>query len=99
MPTITNTYERVIVMLKQLFGKGKEQNTEIQELIKEIRNCEFLMTRNETLFNMTADEDLIEAQIYEREALKSQYSYLIKQLRVKEEQIGCFDAVKIGEGI
>lgn len=86
-------------MLKQLFGKGKEQNTEIQELIKEIRNCEFLMTRNETLFNMTADEDLIEAQIYEREALKSQYSYLIKQLRVKEEQSGCLDAVKIGEGI
>ncbi|MBQ5323876.1 MAG: DUF2508 family protein, partial [Oscillospiraceae bacterium] len=68
-------------MLKKFFEKNREDNSEITELVKEIRNCEFLMARNDTFFNMTSDEDLIESQIYEREALRSQYNYLIKQLR------------------
>ncbi len=85
-------------MLKKLFEKSREQDAEIVELVKEIRNCEFLMARNDTFFNMTSDEDLIESQIYEREALRSQYNYLIKQLRDKEQ---CLSAtahtVKTGE--
>ena len=79
-----NTYERVIVMLKKLLEKNRQQNREVEELIKEIRNCEYLMARNEVLFDMTTDEDLIEAQIYERESLRYQYNYLLKQLRCKE---------------
>ena len=71
-------------MLKKLLGKTQEETNEITELIAEIRNCEFLMTRNDVFFNMTEDEDLIEAHIYEREALRYQYNYLIKQLKEKE---------------
>ena len=71
-------------MLKNILGKVKEESTEITELIAEIRNCEFLMARNDAFFNMTNDEDLIEAHIYEREALRYQYNYLIRQLKEKE---------------
>ena len=71
-------------MLKNILGKTQEVSNEITELIAEIRNCEFLMARNEAFFNMTADEDLIEAHIYEREALRYQYNYLIRQLKEKE---------------
>ena len=85
-------------MLKKFIEKGKVQNTEAAELIKEIKNCEFLMARNETLFNMTSDEDLIESQIYEREALRYQYSYLIKQLKEKETEKTVYQPeVKMGE--
>ena len=71
-------------MLKCLLNKNKEEPNEITELIQEIRNCEFLMARNDVLFNMTSDEDLIEFHIYEREALRYQYNYLIKQLKEKK---------------
>lgn len=85
-------------MLKKIFEKNREYNSEIAELVKEIRNCEFLMARNDTFFNMTADEDLIEAQIYEREALRSQYNYLIKQLKEKDEYSAVVsDTVKTGD--
>lgn len=85
-------------MLKKLFEKSTEQDAEIVELIKEIRNCEFLMARNDTFFNMTSDEDLIESQIYEREALRSQYNYLIKQLKEKDGHSAVvLGTVKTGE--
>ena len=85
-------------MLKKLLEKNRQQDAEIMELVKEIRNCEFLMARNDTFFNMTSDEDLIEAQIYEREALRSQYNYLIKQLKEKDGHSAIvFGTVKTGE--
>ncbi len=71
-------------MLKLLARKKELENPEITQLRQEIRNCEFLINRNRTIFNMVADEDLIESQIYEREALRCQYNYLIKLLKEKE---------------
>lgn len=84
-------------MLKKFFEKSAAQDSEITELVKEIRNCEFLMARNDTFFNMTSDEDLIEAQIYEREALRYQYNYLIKQLKSREDFVSAAETVKTGE--
>ncbi|MBE6887516.1 MAG: DUF2508 family protein [Ruminococcaceae bacterium] len=85
-------------MLKKLLGKNRQPiNREVDELIKEIRNCEYLMARNEVLFDMTTDEDLIEAQIYERESLRYQYNYLLKQLRCKENQL-CLESQKVRTG-
>ena len=85
-------------MFKNIFGKSKNEVNEIDELVQEIRNCEFLMNRNDVLFNMTADEDLIEAQIYERESLRLQYSYLIKKLKEKDiNKNYCMQTIKTGE--
>lgn len=83
-------------MLKFLTRKKEMENPEITELRQEIRNCEFLMTRNDTIFNMVQDEDLIESQIYEREALRCQYNYLLKRLKEKEPGF-CNSDCKIGE--
>lgn len=85
-------------MLKKLFGENKNEVNEIDELVQEIRNCEFLLARNDILFNMTADEDLIESQIYEREALRSQYNYLIKRFKEKDaKKEYCLQTIKTGE--
>lgn len=85
-------------MLKNFWSKSKNEVNEIDELVQEIRNCEFLMARNDILFNMTADEDLIESQIYEREALRSQYNYLIKQFKEKDiKKDYCLQTIKTGE--
>ena len=73
-------------MLKIFTSKKETESEEIKQLKAEIRNCEFLMERNRTFFDMAVDEDLIEAQIYERAALRHQYNYLLKQLKCTEIQ-------------
>ena len=73
-------------MLKIFTSKKETESEEIKQLKAEIRNCEFLMERNRTFFDMAVDEDLIEAQIYERAALRHQYNYLLKQLKFTETQ-------------
>ena len=70
-------------MLELLKKRKEERDVEIEELKKEIENCIFLMSRNEAHFNMASDEDLIESQIYERQALRCQYNYLLNRLRDK----------------
>lgn len=73
-------------MLKFLTCKKETESEEVKQLKAEIRNCEFLMERNRTFFDMALDEDLIEAQIYECAALRYQYNYLLKQLKQTENQ-------------
>lgn len=77
--------------------KPTEAQLEIAELKKELENCRFLIDRNDTLFNMSTDENLIAAQIYERESLRWQYCYLLKLLKEKENADSDRDRVKIGE--
>ena len=40
--------------------KPSERDIEIQNLKKELENCRFLINRNDTMFNMSTDENLIE---------------------------------------
>ena len=70
-------------MLELLKKRKEERDVETEELKKEIEHCIFLMSRNEAHFNMASDEDLIESQIYERQALRCQYNYLLNRLRDK----------------
>ena len=74
-----------------------EREKEIEELKAELKRCRFLMYRNEVIFNMTENENLISAQIYEREALRCQYCYLLEQVRLKEGNIADKNEVLIGE--
>ena len=83
--------------MTELFRKKKtERDTEIENLKKELENCRFLMKRNEVHFNMTGDENLIASHIYERESLRCQYNYLIRQLKEKENNISQ-QKIKVGE--
>ena len=83
--------------MTELFRKKKTENdTEIENLKKELENCRFLMKRNEVHFNMTGDENLIASHIYERESLRCQYNYLIRQLKEKENNTAQ-QKIKVGE--
>ena len=83
--------------MTELFRKKKTENdTEIENLKKELDNCRFLMKRNEVHFNMTGDENLIASHIYERESLRCQYNYLIRKLKEKENNTAQ-QKIKVGE--
>ena len=83
--------------MTQLFKKKKtEEDIEVENLRKELDNCRFLMMRNEVHFNMTGDENLIASHIYERESLRCQYNYLIRQLKEKENNT-VQQKIKVGE--
>ena len=82
-----------------IFDKNKadENQQEIDNLKSELEKCKFLINRNETMFNMSTDENLIAAQIYERESLRWQYCYLLAQIKEREAQNGYKTKVKVGE--
>ena len=83
--------------MTEIFRKKKtEEDIEITNLKKELDTCRFLMMRNEVHFNMTGDENLIASHIYERESLRCQYNYLIRQLKEKENNLAQ-QKVKVGE--
>ncbi|MBQ6929768.1 MAG: hypothetical protein IJN27_05660 [Oscillospiraceae bacterium] len=84
--------------MTEIFRKKKtQQEIEIDNLKKELDNCRFLMMRNEIHFNMASDENLIASQIYERESLRCQYNYLLRQLKEKENCAVASEKVKVGE--
>ena len=84
-------------MFNFLKPKPTQAELEILNLKKELENCRFLIDRNDTLFNMSTDENLIASQIYERESLRWQYCYLLNQLKEKENTRLQRTEVKIGE--
>lgn len=66
------------------FGKNKvltEKEMRINDLKEEIRNCEYLIKRAEQMYDMSTDENLIEARIYEIKSLVKHYDYLILKLK------------------
>ena len=84
-------------MFNFLKPKPTQAELEILNLKKELENCRFLIDRNDTLFNMSTDENLIASQIYERESLRWQYCYLLNQLKEKETTRQHKTEIKIGE--
>ena len=84
-------------MFKFIKPKPTQTELEISDLKKELENCKFLIKRNDTLFNMSTDENLIASQIYERESLRWQYCYLLNKLKEKEEYNSIKNKVKVGE--
>ena len=84
-------------MFNFLKPKPTQAEIEISNLKKELENCRFLINRNDTLFNMSTDENLLASQIYERESLRWQYCYLLSQLKEKENTRLQRTEVRIGE--
>ena len=51
------------------------------ELEEELKECLFCLHRNEMMFDLEVDTDLIEQHIYERQALLCRYRYLLGKAR------------------
>lgn len=66
--------------------KPSEMQIELEQLRQDIRECEEMMKRNHALFDLTVDESLIEARIYEMNSLNKHHQYLVRLLREKQGQ-------------
>lgn len=53
----------------------QEQNLSASEIIAQLRQLEQKIRENEAIFNMTLEDDLLEACIYDGKALRSRYRY------------------------
>lgn len=58
-------------------GREKRRAEQVgrQELLSTLRRLEEEIRRNEALFNLLVEDDLLEACIYEGKALRSRYRY------------------------
>lgn len=56
-------------------------NTKKIRFLNEIKEICAQIKCNEMWFEMEEDDDLIEASIYQREALKARYRYLLRQAK------------------
>lgn len=69
------------------FRKGaqaerEEEKRELQECMEEVRRS---LNQAYAAFNMADDADLIESCVFEINALKARYNYLLKQAKWLEE--------------
>lgn len=58
--------------------KNINKNKEKQKLIKEIKRAQLDVETAEHFFQLVTDSELVDVAIYELEAKKSRYRYLIK---------------------
>ena len=63
--------------------KSKEKVTSDEKLLNEIRNVCRMIDEAYARFEVLKDKDLLDASIYEIEALKSRYNYLLRLARTK----------------
>ena len=75
--------------ITQLIMKKKNINEDDEQLISEIRRLSEALTLAYERFELHSDNDLVEATIYELEALKARYRYLLahaKQRNLKSRE-------------
>lgn len=69
----------------------KQEKPENTQIIDELNRVEEQLRKNELLFNMSEDAEIIEAIIYERRSLQSRYTFLIRQAKEKGIKINFTD--------
>ena len=81
--------------IKEIF-KGKSsneknilKNTKKLRFLNEIREICAQIKCTDMWFEMEDDDDLIEASIYQREALNARYRYLLRQAKKNDISIKC----------
>ena len=67
-------------------GQAKAQAALRAELEKALEETRLKMAQAYMGFNSAADSELVESYIYEIQALRSRYSYLLRQRKALEEQ-------------
>ena len=75
--------------ITQLITKKRSNNTDDEQLINEIHRLSEALTLAYERFELQHDSDLVEATIFEIEALKARYRYLIslaKQRNLKANE-------------
>ena len=60
--------------------------TEKQELLNSLSRTRTLINQAYGGFNTTSDSDLIESYVYEINALQARYNYLLRQVKLLEEE-------------
>jgi len=55
--------------------------SEEERLLEDIREVKRQLKSNHAFFAMESDEDLLDAAIYQREALQARYRYLLRRAR------------------
>lgn len=66
----------------------QEQNLSASEIIAQLRQLEQKIRENEAVFNMTLEDDLLEACIYDGKALRSRYRYYHNMARRMGIKVG-----------
>ena len=68
-------------MLSPHVPRDTEHERYHPELETELQECLFCLRRNQMMFDLEVDTDLIEQRIYERQALLCRYRYLLAKAR------------------
>ena len=68
-------------LLSDRIPRDTEHERYHPELEEELKECLFCLRRNEKMFDLEVDTDLIEQHIHERQALLCRYRYLLAQAR------------------
>ena len=79
--------ESVLKLLQRTDCAVVQENGDKQRLLDEIREVGRLIACNDCWFELECDENLIDACIYQREALYSRYRYLLKS--AKQQGVNC----------
>lgn len=66
--------------------RSRAEESMIQRISEELREIKDAIDIADAGFNEVSDDDLIEAMIFERSALRARYSYLLKELRKLENE-------------
>ena len=68
-------------LLSSRIPRDTEHERYHPELEEELKECLFCLRRNEMMFDLEVDTDLIEQRIYARQALLCRYRYLLARAR------------------
>ena len=77
----TNLAQNTQTLLSSRIPRDTEHERYHPELEEELKECLFCLRRNEMMFDLEVDTDLIEQRIYERQALLCRYRYLLARAR------------------
>lgn len=73
--------ELALKSLEQILGRTAAAEPEMvrtKEIMEELKELRMLLKANDTLFNMAVDSDLVDACIFERNALTARMNYLVR---------------------
>ena len=75
------TTQNTQTLLSPRIPRDDEHERYHPELEEELKERLFCLKRNEMMFDLEVDTDLIEQRIYERQALLCRYRYLLSRAR------------------
>lgn len=81
-------------MLNILKKKKTQDEKERNEILSELDRLSDMIEKNEALFNLADDDNMLEAMIYEQKALQSRYIYLLKTAKEKGVRIDYIERLK-----